>query len=81
MTNDVKFTSSVGDRHYMGGLQWVLPSKLIELVTLRATPHTRLSARDHYTSSPLIGGKGGAGPSSLHTTLKGPPEYVNATWM
>jgi hypothetical protein len=31
------------------------------------------------TSSTLIGGKGGAGPSSLlHTTLEGPTEYVNA---
>jgi hypothetical protein len=49
---------------------------------LRATSHTRLSARDHYTSSTLIGGKGGAGPSSLlHTTLEGPTEYVNARWM
>ena len=41
----------------------------------------RLSARDHYTSSTLIGGKGGAGRSSLHTTLEGPMEYVNARWM
>ena len=37
-------------------------------------PHTRLRARDHYTSSTLIGGKGGAGPSSPHTTLEGPTE-------
>ena len=48
---------------------------------LRATSHTRLRARDHYTSTTLIGGKGGAGPSSLHTTLEGPMEYVNARWM
>ena len=27
-------------------------------------------------NSHLIGGKGGAGPSSLHTTLEGPTEYV-----
>ena len=47
----------------------------------RATSHTRLRARDHYTSSILIGGKGGAGPSSLHTTLEGPTEYVIARWM
>ena len=33
------------------------------------------------TSSTLIGGKVGAGPSSLHTTLEGPTEYVNARWM
>ena len=48
---------------------------------LRATSHMRLRACDHYISSTLIGGKGGAGPSSLHTTLEGPMEYVNATWM
>ena len=38
--------------------------------------HTRLWARDHYTSSTFIGGKGGAGPSLLHTTLEGPTGYV-----
>jgi hypothetical protein len=48
---------------------------------VRATSHTRLRANDHYTSSTLIGGKGGAGPSSLHTTLEGPTEYVNTRWM
>ena len=42
-------------------------------------PHTR--ARDHCTSSTLIGGQGGAGPSLLHTMLGGPKEYVNARWM
>ena len=31
--------------------------------------------------STLIGGKGGAGPSSLYTSLEGPTEYVNARWM
>ena len=33
--------------------------------------------------STLIGGKGGAGPSSLlqTMTLEGPTEYVNARWM
>ena len=36
-------------------------------------------ARDH-TSSTLIGGKGGFGPSSLPTTLEGPTQYVNARW-
>ena len=35
-------------------------------ILLRATSHTRLRARDHYTLSILIGGKGGASPSSLH---------------
>ena len=48
---------------------------------LRHIPHTRLRARNQYTSSPLIGGKGGAGPRSLHTTLEGPTEYVDARWM
>ena len=50
-------------------------------VQLRATSHMRLGARDHYTSSTFIGGKGGASPSSLHTTLEGPTKYVNARWM
>ena len=49
--------------------------------TFRATSHTRLRARDHDISSTLIGGKGGASPSSLDTTLEGPTEYVNARWM
>ena len=48
---------------------------------VRATSHTRLRAHDHRTSSTLIGEKGGASPSSLHTTLEGPTEYVNARWM
>ena len=32
-------------------------------------------------SSTLIGGKGGPNPSSLHTTLERPTEYVNARRM
>ena len=49
--------------------------------SIRATSHTRLRARDHYTSSTPIGGKGGAGgPSLRHTTLEGLTEYVNARW-
>ena len=36
-----------------------------------ATSHTRLGAHDHCTLSTLIGGKGGTGPSSLHTMLEG----------
>ena len=48
---------------------------------IRATSHTRLRAPDRYTSSTPIGGKGGAGPSSLlHTMLEGPIECVNAKW-
>jgi hypothetical protein len=48
---------------------------------LRGRLNTRLRAHDHYTASTLIGGKGGAGPSSFHATLEGPTEYVNARWM
>jgi hypothetical protein len=54
---------------------------LICTLNPRATSHMRLRAHDHYTSSTLIGGKGGAGPSLLHITLEGPTEYVNARWM
>ena len=36
-------------------------------MTVRATSHTRLRARDHYTSSTLIGGNGGASPRSSFT--------------
>ena len=47
----------------------------------RATSHMRLRACDHFTLSTLIGGNGGAGPSSpLQTTLERPTEYVNASW-
>jgi hypothetical protein len=48
---------------------------------LGATSHMRLRVRDHYISSILIGGKGGAGPSSLHTTLEGPIEYISGCKM
>ena len=48
-------------------------------MTVWATSHMRPRARDHYTSSTLIGGKGGLGSSSLlHTVLEGLAEYVNA---
>ena len=60
-------------------IKWELFHKHCSL--LRATSYTRLRARDLYTSSTLIGGKGGAGPSSLHTMLEEPTEYVNARWM
>ena len=42
--------------------------------TVKATSHTRLRAPDRFISSVLIGGKGGAGPTSFHTTLEGPME-------
>ena len=54
---------------------------LAESTLLRATAHTRLRARDHHTSSTLIDGKGGAGPTSLHTTLEGPTEHVTVRWI
>ena len=49
--------------------------------TLRATLHTRQRTVTLTLQALLIGGKGRAGLSSLHTTLKGPTEYVNARWM
>jgi hypothetical protein len=52
------------------------------------TRESRLRARDQYSSNTLIGGKGGAGPSSHHTTLEGTMEYiceckigVKSTWI
>jgi hypothetical protein len=61
----------------------ILQPRLIKKETslsplVRATSHMRLRAGDHFISSTLVGGKDGAGPSSLHTTLEGPTEYVNA---
>jgi hypothetical protein len=53
-----------------------LVSHPLHLRLLRATSHTRLRACDHFTSSTLVGGKGRADPSSLHTTLEGPTEWV-----
>ena len=61
---------------------------IVNLVNnLWANLHTRLRARDHYTLSTLIGGKGGAGPSSLYTTLEGPLhgflhgiEWTHVSW-
>ena len=50
-------------------------------MTLRATSHTRLRARDHYTSSTLIGGKAQASPSLIYTMVEGQTEYVNARWI
>jgi hypothetical protein len=50
--------------------------------------YRKLRARDQYISRTLIGGKGGAGPSSLPTMLEGPMEYickckmdVKSTWV
>ena len=53
------------------------PNMLMELkVGPRATAHTRLRACDHYTSSTLNSGKGGADLRLLHTMLEGLTEYV-----
>ena len=50
-----------------------------------ATSHMRLRASDCYTSSTLIGGKGGAGPSSLEGPMEGVCECkmvdVKSTWI
>jgi hypothetical protein len=35
-------------------------------------------AHDHCKPSTLIGAKGGAGPSSLHTMLEGCKAYINS---
>ena len=51
------------------------------LCCIRVTSYRRLRARDHYTSSTHVGGKGGDGPNLLHTTLVGSTEYLNARWM
>jgi hypothetical protein len=60
-------------------IQPILPNSWCNVDGVRATSHTRVRAHDHYTSSTLIGGKGGAGPISLlHTTLEGSTEYVNS---
>ena len=48
---------------------------------LCAASHTRLRARDHYTSNTLIGGKAGAGQVRCTLRFEGPMEYVNARWM
>ena len=65
-------------------ISWFIPRiswLIVKSNHLRATSHTRLRARDHHTSSTLLGGKGRAGSTSLHTTLAGPTKYVNARWM
>ena len=55
--------------------------KVVGRLGIRATSHSRLIAHDHYITSTLIGGKGGVAPSSFHTTLERPTEYVNARWL
>jgi hypothetical protein len=73
----VRFTAKFAISFYQ-----VRPIEMVTLDTIfRATSHTRLRACDHYTSTTLIGGKRGAGPSLLHTVLEGRMENVNARWM
>ena len=44
--------------------RWWRPNSGRPSMEFRATSHTRLKACDRYTSSTLIGGQGGAAPSS-----------------
>jgi hypothetical protein len=77
--------------HMAGGLHnslfYLTSLSTYLLHILRATSHTRLNAHDHYTSSTVTDGKGGAGPSSLHTMLEGPNGVceckmdVKSTWI
>ena len=77
MTNNVRFAFSGGDIIWaIYNYYWERQLKLvIAYTTFRATSRTR------NTSNTLIGVSGGAGPSSLHTTLEGPTEYVDTRWM
>ena len=53
------------------------PPKAMRGVEAQATcPTLETHAPDQHTSSTLIGGKGASGPSSRHTELEGPQEYV-----
>jgi hypothetical protein len=56
------------------------PCRLDFVVSINHFTHETESPH-HYTSSTLIGGKGGASSSLLHTSLEGPAEYVNVRWM
>ena len=76
-------TSHVGPSRFHGHGSCLI----CEAALLRATSHTRLRACDHYTSSTLIGGEGGAGPSSLHNYARGTNKVceckmnVKSTWI
>ena len=77
MKNIIRFTAKFVVSFYQAR-----PIEMVTLVTIfRATSHTRLRARDYYTSTTLIGGKRRAGSSLLRTMLEGPMENVNARWM
>ena len=71
----------------LDGVLVLAPSTLppLESIKLRGHFTHKLRDRDHYTSSTFVGGKGGPGPSVLHTTLEarleGSTKYVNARCM
>ena len=78
----VAFAPSITFDNIITNIQTNMFVHKLSVILTRATSHMRLRAHDRYTSSTLIGGKGGAGPSSLlHTMLEGPTEYVNVRWM
>ena len=67
---------------FLHGIEWIMfhgRLDYFEKPLLGGRPNTKPVTK--YTSSTLIGGKGRVGPSSLHTTLEGPREYVNARWL
>ena len=57
--------------------QMLLGKKKLQCVFYEATKYPQMKV----ICIPSIRGIGGAGPSSLHTVLEGPTEYVNARWM
>ena len=59
----------------------LLISILMHMTILQHLQAMNMRAQDHYISSTLIGGKGGAGPSSLHITVEKPTKYVNTRWI
>jgi hypothetical protein len=59
---------------YHHGYYGLIARYMYVIKKVRATSHKRLRDRDYHTSSTLVGGKHGAGPISIHTTLEGPTE-------
>jgi hypothetical protein len=86
LENDVAYTTNTiqiqhGVAHiFEASGSYIITIPLTKLHLLWKQYHLALNwlrARDHDTLSTLIGGKGWAGPSSLHTTLEGPMDM----WM